>query len=31
LAVLEGLLERIDELAAKNFPQHLLGEKAIFP
>src|SRR5215472_17938127 len=31
LAVLEGLLECVDELATKNFPQHLFGEKVIFP
>src|SRR5215469_12998519 len=30
-SVLEGLLECVDELAAKNFPQHLFGEKVIFP
>jgi hypothetical protein len=30
-SVLEGLLERVDELAAKNFPQHLFGEKVIVP
>src|SRR5580693_201831 len=29
LAVLEGLLERIDKLAAKDFPQHFLGEKVV--
>src|SRR5207253_9751888 len=30
-SVLEGLLERVDELAAKDFPQHLFGKKVIFP
>src|SRR5215472_9025021 len=30
-SVLEGLLECVDELAAKNFPQHPFGEKVIFP
>jgi uncharacterized membrane protein len=30
-SVLEGLLERIDELAAKDFPQHVFGEKVISP
>src|SRR5205814_1888415 len=30
-SVLEGLLERVDKLAAKDFPQHLFGEKVIFP
>ena len=29
LAILEGLLERIDELAAKNFTQHFLGKKVV--
>ena len=27
LAFLESLLERVDELAAKDFPQHSLGKK----
>jgi len=31
LAVLEGLLERVDELAAENSPQRLFGEKVILP
>ena len=31
LAVLEGVLERVDELAAENSPQHLFGEKVILP
>ena len=29
LAILEGLLESVDELAAKNFPQHFLGKKVV--
>ncbi len=29
LAALEGLLERIDKLAAKDFPQHFLGKKVV--
>src|SRR5437016_1420210 len=29
LAVLEGLLERIDELAAKDFTQHPFGKKVV--
>ena len=29
LAVLEGLLERIDKLAAKDFSQHFLGKKVV--
>jgi len=27
LAVLKSLLERVDEFAAKEFPQHWFGEK----
>jgi hypothetical protein len=30
-AVLEGLSKRVDKLATKDFPQHLLGEKVISP
>ncbi len=30
LAVLEGLLERVDKLATKDFPQHLFRKKVIF-
>jgi len=29
LAILESLLESIDELAAKNFLQHFLGKKVV--
>ena len=29
LAILKSLLERIDKLAAKDFPQHFLGEKVV--
>src|SRR6266478_6547576 len=29
LAVLEGLFEGIDELAANDFPQHVLGKKVV--
>src|SRR5208282_171458 len=29
LAILESLLERSNELAAKDFPQHFLGEKVV--
>jgi len=29
LALLEGLLESVDELAAKNFTQHFLGKKVV--
>jgi hypothetical protein len=29
LARLKSLLERVDELAAKNFPQHFLGKKVV--
>jgi hypothetical protein len=29
LAILKGLLERIDKLAAKDFPQHFLGKKVV--
>ena len=29
LAILESLLESVDELAAKNFPQHFLGKKVV--
>ena len=29
LAILESLLESVDELAAKNFTQHFLGKKVV--
>jgi hypothetical protein len=29
LAILKSLLERIDKLAAKDFPQHFLGKKVV--
>ena len=29
LAILEGLLESVDELAAKDFTQHCLGKKVV--
>ncbi len=29
LAILESLLENVDELAAKNFLQHFLGKKVV--
>ena len=29
LAILEGLLKSVDELAAKDFPQHFLGKKVV--
>ncbi len=29
LAILEGLFERVDELAAKDFPQYFLGKKVV--
>ncbi len=29
LTVLKNLLERIDKLAAKDFPQHFLGKKVV--
>ena len=28
--IVEGLLESVHELAAKNFPQHRLGKKVVF-
>jgi hypothetical protein len=31
LAVLESLLESVDELAAKNFPLHFLGKEVVVP
>src|SRR5215831_673581 len=31
LAVLESLLESVDERAAKNFPQHFLGKEVVVP
>jgi hypothetical protein len=30
LVVLEGLLECVDELTAKNFTQHRFGKKEVF-
>jgi hypothetical protein len=30
LVVVEGLLESVHELAAKDFPQHRLGKKVVF-
>jgi hypothetical protein len=30
LAILESLLESVDELAAKNFPQHFLWKQSSF-
>ncbi len=29
LAILESLLKSVDELAAKDFPQHFLGKKVV--
>jgi hypothetical protein len=29
LAVLKSLLERVDEFAAKDFPQHRLGKEVV--
>jgi hypothetical protein len=29
LAILKSLLKRIDELAAKDFPQHFLGQEVV--
>jgi hypothetical protein len=29
LAILEGLLESVDELAAKDFTQHFLGKNVV--